>query len=661
MRLAVLAALAPLLIHGPALAQQAPPPASLTLGKPVEREIGPGEVHVYTMRLDPNAFVRAVVDQRGIDVIVRVVGPDGARVAEVDSPNGAWGPEPVRIETASGGVYRVEVRPFDPAPKPGRYEATLTTMRPLATTTEGRLEQVLDEWSRPDAPGVAVSVVRDGQVVSARGLGAANLEYDVPITPSTVFHVASVSKQFTAFAVMLLARDGKLSLDDDVRKYLPEVPDFGRTITIRHLLTHTSGLYDQWEALMMSGWRLDDVITKDHILQVVSHERRLNFDPGSEHLYCNTGYTLAAEIVARVSGKPFREFTREAIFAPLGMEHTHFHDDHELVVKNRAYSYHTAPGGFRLSALNYANVGATSLFTTAEDLAKWLDNFRTAKVGGPAVLAEMTKPYVLTGGKQIDYALGLAIGSYRGLRTISHGGSDAGYRSYVVWFPDAAVGIAVLSNSASTDPAAIANRVADVYLDGRFKPTPPAAPRPAPVAVAPERLAGYAGTYRLGRSRLVTVVLENGALAARMPDAPPVTLEPRSETTFVALPIGTEIAFERDASGRATALTVGPQRAPRVDRVSPSPAELAEYAGVYYSEELGAAYTVSVDGDHLVATHRRTGPVTLSPTVRDEFVGDRGYFGGVAFVRGDDGRIGGLEVNAGRVRGVRFARVATSP
>ena len=661
MRLAILAALAPLLVQGPALAQQAPPPATLTLGKPVERQLGPGEVHVYTMRLDPNAFVRAVVDQRGIDVVVRVVGPDGAQVAEIDSPNGAWGPEPVRIETASGGVYRVEVRPFDEGPQPGRYEATLMTMRPLATTAEGRLEQVLDEWNRPDAPGVAVSVVRDGQVLSTRGLGAANLEYDVPITPSTVFHVASVSKQFTALAVMLLARDGKLSLDDDVRKYLPEVPDFGRTITIRHLLSHTSGLYDQWDALLMSGWRLDDVITKDHILQTVAHERRLNFDPGTEQLYCNTGFTLAAEIVARVSGKPFPEFAREQIFAPLGMSRTHFHDDHELVVKNRAYSYRTAPGGFRLSALNYANVGATSLFTTAEDLTKWLDNYRTAKVGGPAILAEMSKPYVLAGGRQTNYGLGLSIGSYRGLRTVSHGGADAGYRSYVVWFPDAAVGIAVLSNAAATDAAAVANRVADVYVDGRFKPAPPAAPRPAPVAVAPERLATYAGTYHLGRSRLVTVVLENGALTARMPDAPPLTLEPRSETTFVASPIGTEVAFERDASGRVTGLTVGPQRAPRVDRVRPSPAELAEYVGVYYSEELGAAYTVSVEGGRLVATHRRTGPVALSPTIRDEFVGDRGYFSGVGFVRGDDGRIGGFEVSAGRVRGVRFARVAPGP
>ena len=341
------AVLVSVLLQGAAFARQSPAPAELQLGKPVEREIAPGQVHSYALRLDAGAFVRAVVDQRGVDLVVRVVGPDGAQLAEVDSPNGEWGPEPVKLETQAAGVYRLEVRPLDERASTGRYEVLLATVRPLATTVEGKLDEIFDEWNRVDAPGVAVSVVRDGKVIYERGLGAANLEYDVPITPSTVFHVASVSKQFTALAVLLLARDGKLSLDDDIRKHLPEVPDFGRTITIRHLLTHTSGLYDQWEALAIGGWRLDDVITTEHVLQLVRHERRLNFEPGTRQLYCNTGFTLAAEIVARVSGRSFREYTQQAIFAPLGMSSTHFHDDHELIVKNRAYSYTSTPGGFR--------------------------------------------------------------------------------------------------------------------------------------------------------------------------------------------------------------------------------------------------------------------------------------------------------------------------
>ncbi len=242
-----------------------------------------------------------------------------------------------------------------------------------ATATENDLGPKIDalftEHDAWDRPGLAISVVRDGDLQYARGYGCANLEYDIPITPATVFHVASVSKQFTSFSIVLLAEEGKLALDDDVHKYLPDdVPDFGPTITLRHLMSHTSGIRDQWALLAMAGWRLDDVITREHILKLMRRQQDLNFEPGAEYLYSNMGYTLLAEVVAKVSGQSFREFTAERIFKPLGMTHTHFHDDHEEIVPNRAYSYAPDGDGFHKSVLSYANVGATSLFTTAEDL-----------------------------------------------------------------------------------------------------------------------------------------------------------------------------------------------------------------------------------------------------------------------------------------------------
>jgi CubicO group peptidase (beta-lactamase class C family) len=263
-----------------------------------------------------------------------------------------------------------------------------------------KVDQLFAAWDKPESPGAAIAVIKDGAVTYQRGYGSANLEYNIPITPKTVFHVASVSKQFTAFAITLLVNQGKLSLDDDIRKHLPEVPDFGKKITIRHLLHHTSGLRDQWVLLAMAGWRLDDVITKEHILKIVRHQKELNFDPGEEHVYSNTGYTLLAVIVERVSGKSFREYTEANIFKPLGMTSTHFHDDHEMIVKNRAYSY--APvkdAGFKLAALNYANVGATSLFTTAEDLVRWVLNFEDKKVGGAAVIEQRINGFRLSAGR----------------------------------------------------------------------------------------------------------------------------------------------------------------------------------------------------------------------------------------------------------------------
>ena len=284
------------------------------------------------------------------------------------------------------------------------------------------LDELLNASCQTGTPGVSVAVIQHGKPVYEKGRGLANLEYDIPVTPQTVYHVASVSKQFTAMALVLLEADGKLSLEDDLHKYLPELPDYGHPVTVRQLLQHTSGVRDQWQTLGLAGWRLDDVITQDQILRVLFRQKELNFVPGTRHLYSNGGYTLAAEIVTRVSGKPFPDFCRERIFDPLGMTHTHFHIDHRRIVPDRAYSYAKNESGYEAQPLNYANVGATSLFTTAPDLARWLDNFRDPKVGGRRAIERMQEQAVLADGKKIDYALGLSIGSHRGLKTISHAG-----------------------------------------------------------------------------------------------------------------------------------------------------------------------------------------------------------------------------------------------
>ena len=242
------------------------------------------------------------------------------------------------------------------------------------------------------------------------------------------------------FAILLLEKEGKLSIDDDIRKYIPEVPDFGKKITLRHLASHTSGLRDQWDLLVMAGWRMDDVITKAHIMKMVSRQKALNFNPGEEYLYCNTGFTLLAEVVSRVSGRTFAEFTKSNIFEPLLMSSTLFYDDHEKIVKGRAYSYKADSDGYKKSNLNYANVGATSLFTTAEDLGKWALNFASLKIGDQSIINKMNTPAILNNGKAIGYALGQSVGKYKGLNEIQHGGADAGYRSFLDRFPRSKTG-----------------------------------------------------------------------------------------------------------------------------------------------------------------------------------------------------------------------------
>ena len=363
--------------------------------------------------------------------------------------------------------------------------------------TEARIDAILAPWSAPDAPGCAVAAMEGGEIVFAKGYGAANLEYGVPISPTSVFHVASVSKQFTALAVGLLADEGRLSWDDDVRRHVPELPDHGVPITLRHLAQHTSGVRDQWSLLQMAGWRWGgDVITQGDVLDLLSRQTALHFRPGTEHLYSNSGYTLLAVVVERVTGQSLRAFTDERIFEPLGMARTTFRDDHTLLIRERAYAYEAdGAGGYRLSIPDFAVVGASSLFTTVEDLARWNRNFRTGEVGGRRVVQQLQEMTTLAGGAQVGYAFGLVHGSHRGRRTVGHGGTDAGYRSEFLRFPVEDLAVAVLCNIRSTDPARLARDVADAVLPAQRAPrpeptTPPArrnarADRPGERAAAP--------------------------------------------------------------------------------------------------------------------------------------------------------------------------------
>lgn len=342
-----------------------------------------------------------------------------------------------------------------------------------------RIDALFAPWDRPDTPGAAVAVLKNGEVVYTRGYGSANLEYDIPITPSTVFLVASVSKQFTAFAVAMLADQGLLSLNDDVRQYVPELPDYGKPITLRHLIHHTSGLRDEFELLALAGYHMDDVITKKTILDLAYRQQTLNFAPGAEYLYSNTGYTLLAEIVERVTGQSFRAWTTEHLFEPLGMTHSHFHDDYQMIVKNQAQGYYQdGRGGYKKQVINYSNVGASGLYTTVEDLARWAQNFEDGQVGGPLVLAQVAERGRLDNGDTLSYAFGQNIGTYKGHVRASHSGSHRGFRTYLIRFPARRLAVIVLSNLDAFEPSDVALKVADLYL-----------------AEPPGRLAAYEGSY----------------------------------------------------------------------------------------------------------------------------------------------------------------------
>lgn len=371
-------------------------------------------------------------------------------------------------------------------------------------TLEGRINQLFAEWDRSDSPGAALAVTRDGEIIYEQGYGMANLEYDIPITTSTIFDIASVSKQFAAFAITTLAHDGKLSLVDDIRTHLPDMPDFGNTITIRHLLHHTSGLRDWVQSLVIAGTGMEDVISFKHILKMARHQKVLNFQPGAAYLYSNTGYNLLAEIVERVTGDSFRAWTDTHIFKPLGMTNSHFHDNHQMVLKNRSYSYQAVEnGGFKHAVNNTTALGSSSLYSTVQDLAKWILNFDNTQIGEQTVIEQMHQRGVLNNGEQISYAFGLNIGDYRGLKTVGHSGSWRGFRSHLMRFPDQKFGIVILCNLDTFNPLGLAEKIADLYLDDVLalveasEPKKAAEPTedPQPEPLTPEQLAEFEGEY----------------------------------------------------------------------------------------------------------------------------------------------------------------------
>jgi CubicO group peptidase (beta-lactamase class C family) len=536
---------------------------------------------------------------------------------------------------------------------------------------EAKVDALFAPWNTLDTPGAAVAVVMDGQVVYRKGFGCAQLEYGIPITPSTVFHVASVSKQFAALAVTMLEAEGKLSADDDIRKHLPEMPDFGTKITILNLLNHTSGLRDQWELLILSGWRMDDIITQDHILGRLYRQKELNFAPGSRYLYCNSGFTLLAEIVSRVSSQPFTDWTRDRIFRPLGMSSTHFHIDHTQIVRDRAYSYRgDLKEGFHNAPLNYANVGATSLFTTVEDMANWLRNYEDKKVGGPAVWDKMLTKGKLTNGTEIDYARGIMHGVYRGLGTIGHSGGDAGFRSHAVFFPGQRFGVAMFSNLASFDPSGMAMRVADIYLAGRLAEaaTPAAAataarPAPAPVTLSPEALKACAGAYWLESNLLRRLVVENDKLVYVRSADNRSELAPLSSTRFKMLGVPGDVFLDfTDRSGvlynaftftEADGSKIG---AKRVEAFEPTEAQLKEYAGSYYSDELDTRYDLKLKSGSLWFGAGHNEEVRAVPQKKDFFSAESGR---IEFLRDGKGRISGFLISTGRVLNLKFVRIRT--
>lgn len=504
------------------------------------------------------------------------------------------------------------------------------------------VDPLFRSWASPASPGCAVTVAQDGRLLVDRAYGSADLEHDVPNRASTIFEAGSVAKQFTAAAILMLAEEGKLALGDDVRKHVPELPDYGDVITIDHLLSHRSGLRDWGVVAEVEGWpRGSRAHTNWDAFEIASRQRSLNHRPGAEYSYTNTGYNLLAVIVERLSGKSLADYTRERLFEPLGMRSTGWRDEFRRIVKNRAVGYEKQ-GGEWLQAMPFENAyGNGGLLTTTGDLIVWNEALTAGKLGA-FVTAKLGEQATIAGSRRIAYARGLSVSRYGGTTEIAHSGSTGGYRAWLARYPERKLSVALLCNAGDADGLTLGRRVADLFLP------------PAPVATAPARLesraAERAGLYVSERSgRTLRLVAERGKL--RLAGGPVLAPTAPDAVTFE----GNDLLFT--ANGFTLTSDGDSIRFMRQQEWKPAAAELEAFTGSYVSLEAAARYIALVEDRKLVLRNARRPQqaLALTPAYQDAFEFEAGI---VRFHRGPDGAVAELGIGVPRVRDLRFAKEA---
>ncbi len=525
--------------------------------------------------------------------------------------------------------------------------------RPAAAAA---INTLFDRWKSPVGPGCAVSVTQGQRVAFTGAYGSAIVEGPVANTATTSFHIASVSKQFTAFAIHLLRAEGRLSLGDDVRNYVPELHDFGMPITINDLLHHRSGLRDQWSLLALSGRRLEDTITQEDVTRILYGQRDLNFPPGSRFAYSNSNYTLLALVVERVSGQPFGQFVKQRVFQPLGMVDSWVQDDFRVIRAGHAQPYAPAGAGYKRRSLPYSTYGATGVQTSVADMARWAMNFDAPKVGTRAIFDAMIATQPDASGKAQPYASGLEIGRYRGAMTVEHSGTDPGYVADFLMLPERHLAISLLCNSEGLNPVELARKIADLYLGDA--PEAAADVTHQAVSLDDKQLAPFMGTYKEEPGVLFAVSLRNGKLVLQDRDeltasGPRDFFLKNAPVTFSFPDADTLVIHEPDHDRIA-------RRIAATDVPDVTAAQMLDYAGDYYSPELKLLYTIAI----------RNGAMWLSGAFGEAMIRQQPRFlrepdafvtqsiaEALQFRRDERGKITGFALSNGRVLNLKFFKI----
>lgn len=520
-----------------------------------------------------------------------------------------------------------------------------------------KVDKLFARWDSTVSPGAALAIIKDGKIIYKRGYGMANLEHNIPITPTSVFRIGSTSKQITAACIAILALEGKISLDDDIRKYIPELPRYERTITVRHLVHHTSGIRDYLTLEEIAGKTDDQFYTPEDSIELLARQKKLNFLPGDYHLYSNSGYFLMGVIVARVSGKTLNDFAQEHIFKPLGMKNTHFHDDHTMIVKCRADGYSPTKSGYQIDMTTLDHVGDGGIFTTVEDLFLWDQAFYNNKLG-KELMELIQTPGVLDNGEKLTYAFGLDIDEYKGLKRVSHSGGFAGFRSVHIRFPEQNFSTICFANLGTIGPYKLCMKIVEIYLADEFKGVEKKPEKKIePITVSKKELEEKAGNYRDQKSREWFIISVKDDKLELEVWGQKVELLPVSKTRFESSGGEFDAYIEFLPDPKKAKLTVEQRekidlvKAPKLKPLTPS--QLKVYAGEYYNDELPATYKLAVENGKLFFKHKNAPKKPLRAMAQDMFTV---RWLDIEFTRNKKKRITGMIVGAGRAANIEFVK-----
>ena len=552
--------------------------------------------------------------------------------------------------------------------------------QPLANQFSKQIDTLLKPWHSPTKPGIAVAVSKDNKMVYQKYYGTANLESLSAINSKTKFLIASVSKQFTAFAIALLQEKGQLSYQDDIHKYIPEFPKYGNKITIMHLLNHTSGLRDLDDLNGLIGIGLSDYVSFNDVYKLITQQKKLNFVPGLKHDYSNSGYVVLAKIVEKITGKSFREFMNETVFEPLEMKNTLVLDNPFEVIGNKATAYFSNDGqNYSTNNLFSSVYGSTGIYTTLADLNKWANNFTHPKVGNKHIFESMRTKGKLNNGSQINYGLGQEMKTYKGHEVVFHGGGQGAYRAYLLRFPELDLSISILSNSSYSTSFIIdyVYQIADIYL-GKNSNTIELKDKPSskykedsstkflPVKVNKSLLANYIGNYQIQPGLIFTIEQIEGNLQLRITgNDKAIPLEAKTANEFILMDSnnGYRLVFPKGTSSKIKSISyfqadfeyIG-ERVHLVE-FDKENIKWKEFEGLYYSEELNTVYLMSYDGQNLIAHHAKNTPITLTPHQPDIFNGLATFFQEIKYLRNTSNEVSGMLVSGSRSKNINFVKL----